>query len=117
MKASEKKIKGLILEYLERIGVQAWNNPRGQAVLKWGGVIRYGGKPGASDIIGYLPDGRFLAIETKAEDGKNKASKEQREFIDAVNRSNGVGIIAKNLDEVIECLQLLPPGTGGTICR
>lgn len=103
--ASEKEVKQMILEYLGRIGVEAWNNPRGMGQLKHGGYIKYGGKPGASDILGFLPDGRFLAIETKEASGKNKASEEQLNFIRMVRANNGVGLVAKNLDEVIVALR------------
>lgn len=99
--ASEKIVKQHILEYLEKLHIEAWNNPRGMGQLKHGGFIKYGGKPGASDILGFLPDGRFLAIETKAEDGKNKASEEQLNFIRMVQANNAVGLVAKSVEEVI----------------
>lgn len=99
--ASEKIVKKQILEYLERLGIKAWNNPRGMGQLKHGGFIRYGGLDGASDILGYMPDGRILAIETKASDGKNKASAGQINFIEGIVAAGGVGLVAKNLEDVI----------------
>jgi hypothetical protein len=103
--STEKEVKQLILEYLAKVGVEAWNNPRGMGQLKHGGFIKYGGKPGASDILGFLPNGRFLAIETKEASGKNKASEEQLNFIRTVRANKGVGLVAKNLDEVISALR------------
>ena len=116
----ESVVKKNILEYLLRRGVFAWNNPRGGAWTQKGGksgenydakgsFLRYGGPKGASDIIGILPGGRFLAIETKRTHG-GKASEEQIRFIDEVNRRGGLGFFAKNLDEAIEALK---PVIGG----
>jgi hypothetical protein len=53
---------------------------------------------GASDLIGWLPDGKFLAIEVKTE--KGRASPEQLKFIELVNAAGGVGFIARSGDDV-----------------
>jgi VRR-NUC domain len=58
------------------------------------------GEKGISDIIGCLPDGRFLAIEVKQP--KGKVSPEQEQFIANVLRNNGVAFVARSLDEVIK---------------
>lgn len=55
------------------------------------------------DILGILPDGRFLAIEVK-KDSKGKPSKGQIEFLSTINQSNGVGFVAFSLKCVKENL-------------
>lgn len=57
-------------------------------------------RKGVSDIIGFhKKTGVFIAIEVKF--GKDKLSVEQRFFLELVNRSGGVGIVAKNYDEFV----------------
>jgi len=53
---------------------------------------------GMADIIGVLPGGRFLAIEVKAPGGK--ATAEQQEFLDAVNKAGGAAFVARSTREV-----------------
>ena len=67
---------------------------------------------GVSDIIGILPDGRFLAIEVKKEGWQppkpgTKAYEhfmEQKKFIDTIRRNGGVGFFANCVDHVIDNL-------------
>lgn len=66
--------------------------------------VQFGGKDGASDILGFLPpNGRFLAIECKV--GKNRPTKAQREFLDAVKRAGGLALLiyddVRALDEAL----------------
>lgn len=60
--------------------------------------VRFG-FPGCSDVLGQLKDGRFLAVECKAERGK--LSPEQERFIDVVRANNGVAGVARNVDEAL----------------
>ena len=60
-------------------------------------------KRGVSDILGCLPDGRFIAIEVKAERG-GRVSEYQERFIKDVNRCGGLGFIARSVEEVRERL-------------
>jgi hypothetical protein len=64
--------------------------------------VEFGLVVGSSDLIGWLPDGRFLAIETKVP-GK-KPSPQQYKFIDAVNKAGGVAFWADNPDTVKKTL-------------
>ena len=57
---------------------------------------------GSSDLIGFTADGKFLAIECKA--GRGKATPMQQNFIDAVNRAGGIGIIARSVQDVLTAL-------------
>jgi hypothetical protein len=98
---NEGDFKAEVIEYLRAIGVWVWNNPRGLYKAPDGGTISFGGPDGASDLFGILPDGRFLAVETKNPNGTYKATPDQVAFVEKVNQMGGIGIVAKNLDEVI----------------
>lgn len=60
--------------------------------------VRFG-FPGCSDIIGQMKDGRFLAVECKAE--KGKLSDAQVAFIDTVRAAGGVAGMARNVDDAL----------------
>lgn len=53
--------------------------------------------PGSSDLIGLTKEGRFLAVEVKSDRGR--ATEGQESFIDMVNRLQGIGIIARKVEE------------------
>ena len=57
---------------------------------------------GGSDIIGWTPDGKFLAVEVKTKTGR--ATKEQIRFIDAVNNSGGIAGICRSPEEAIQLI-------------
>ncbi len=53
---------------------------------------------GISDLLGVLPDGRFLAIELKA--GKSsRVTKEQKIFIERINDAGGLAFVARSSDD------------------
>ena len=97
----EARIKNACLRYLERRGLFAWNNPSGcvrAAPDRW---IHFG-KKGSADIIGILPDGKFLAIETKSKNGS--LTPEQKDFLEKVRGLGGVAILARSLRELGDAL-------------
>ena len=51
------------------------------------------------DVLGILPDGRFLGIEVKSKNGKQ--SYYQRAFQDKCDRLGALYILAYSLDDVI----------------
>jgi hypothetical protein len=61
--------------------------------------IRFG-KVGWADYIGCMPDGRFLAIETKSTRGR--LSNNQKAFRESVILRNGVYILARTLDDILQ---------------
>lgn len=63
----------------------------------------FGSKNGVPDILGLLPDGRFLAIEVKSE--KGKLSPAQEEFIAEVNKRGGHAFMARSLLETYQGLK------------
>ena len=54
---------------------------------------------GVSDLLGCTPQGRFFAIEVKMP--KGKVSKEQAEFLVSIVANEGIGIVARSLDDVM----------------
>ena len=56
------------------------------------------GQKGVSDVIGFTPEGIFVAAELKIR--PNKPTPAQQEFIDNLNRNNGFGKIIYDTDEV-----------------
>lgn len=60
--------------------------------------IRYGVcNPGGSDLIGWTASGKFLAVEVKA---GSRTSKAQMDFLKAVIRAGGIGIVAHSIYDV-----------------
>ena len=53
---------------------------------------------GTSDILGVLPNGKFIALEAKV--GNNKATLKQLEFLAKVIRNGGHGIVFYSLKEL-----------------
>jgi RecB family endonuclease NucS len=85
MNDSQKQILDFILKHPKVC--DAWVTTQGRLKGKY--KI---GKTGVSDIIGFLNDGRFLAIEIKKKG--EKVSESQELFINKVNNCGGVAGIA-----------------------
>lgn len=106
IKLKESDVQKLILQYLHLRKIYCWVN---KTTGTWDNNLKIYRKgttfKGVSDILGILPDGRFLAIEVKVK--YNKPSPEQIEFIDNINRNKGVAFVAYSLDEVINTLKEL----------
>lgn len=109
-KPKESDIVKAALDYLEMRGVLAWRNNSGAVVSnytrKGDGVtksrfIRYG-KPGSGDILGVLPNGKFLSVECKKPKASTKPKiKELQELFAArVNTSGGVAVRIETLDDL-----------------
>lgn len=115
---SENLLTKQIRLYITKCGGRVFRNNVGQSwigawLLLWSGDVliknprRFtsGLCEGSSDLIGWMPDGRFLAIEVKSKRGR--LSKAQRNFLDAVNRFGGVGIEARTLDDVKQIMEAI----------
>ena len=61
---------------------------------------------GVSDILGVLPDGRFLAIEVKTPVRRNNVSVYQTQFIESVSDANGIAFVAESVETVKYTLEL-----------
>lgn len=60
---------------------------------------------GISDVIGFnRKSGQFIAAEIKA--GKDKLSKEQGMFLNSVERSGGVALVIRSIDDLEQFLKI-----------
>jgi len=93
----EGRIKAGCLRYLERRGFFVWNNPTGAVRIAPDRWVHFGRK-GSPDIIGVLPDGRFLAVEVKSPHGR--LSPEQSAFLEKVRRLGGMALVVRGWREL-----------------
>lgn len=107
VKGGEKEsvIQSAILDFLRCKNIYAWrNNNQGRIIqTKVGAIMGQSFAAGTSDILGCLPNGKFLAIEVKRPGGKVTAG--QANFIDRIRSCGGVAIIATSVDEVRAALE------------
>jgi len=97
-KLLEREIQYGILEYLKFKNIVAWKqNTAG--IRKPDGSYIPSHTRGVSDILGILPNGRFLAIEVKQE-GKYPTP-EQKEFLGKIERNGGLALVARSIDDVM----------------
>lgn len=102
---NEKQIQDTIINWLLLNQIYAWRNNTGMATYETKGkkrAVRYG-KTGSADILGILPDGRFLAIEVKRPG--NKPTELQQQFLDDIVDRGGVAFWADSIMTVIENLK------------
>lgn len=97
-KKEEQQLINTVLEYLNILRIPAWRMNSGAFEIQ-NRFVTFGTK-GMSDIIAILPDGKFLAIECKRQDGKVSAL--QKEFLRIIKENNGEAIIARSLEDLTE---------------
>jgi len=68
------------------------------------GLVSYGLCKGSSDLIGIRRDGRFVAIEVKAERGRLRP--EQERFLGLVDAYGGLAGVARSVDEARRIIEL-----------
>ncbi len=96
----------LVAEILIALGrdprCKVWRNNSGALPDARGRVIRFG-LAGSADILGLLrPSGRFLAIEVKAQNGRQ--SEAQRNFQRMITESGGLYVLAYSVQEAIDAI-------------
>jgi hypothetical protein len=97
----EKDTQKKILQWLQHNRIFAWSNKtQGTFDPKRGAFRRTNQLKGVPDILGILPDGRFLGIEVKRH--PNKPSLEQIEFLDKAHALGALSFIAYDLEDVME---------------
>lgn len=64
--------------------------------------VRFHTQKGMSDIIGQTRNGAFLAVECKRRSGR--LSDDQRTFLALVERSGGIAVCARSVDDVLAAL-------------
>lgn len=98
----ESDLYGPILLALSRAGARVFRNNVGQARYKGGHTVRYGLAPGSSDLIGWTPDGRFLALEVKTKRGR--LTEQQAAFLEAVRAAGGVAACVRSPEEALAAI-------------
>lgn len=101
-KPREADLVRCCLDYLRIAGVFAFR-VNGCGFKIGSRFIRACSINGVSDILGLLPDGRFLAIECKQATGR--VGPDQWVFLGNVQESKGVGLVVRSLDELIDALK------------
>jgi hypothetical protein len=89
----EKEITHSIRSLLRQFGIFHYKNHGG-----------LGSAPGLPDITGCLKDGKAFWIEVKTDRGH--LSPQQERFIENIKAAGGIAFVARNLDDVIEHLNL-----------
>jgi hypothetical protein len=96
----------------DRAGARLWRNNSGVLLDRTGRPVRYGlaneskrlnDVYKSSDLIGMMPDGRFLALEFKPAgwtDARTDHDRAQLNFIEDVRRCGGVGYFVTSLEQV-----------------
>ena len=90
------------VEFLRYKGFVCWRQNVGAVIVKDEDTgkkrfIRFG-VPGISDIIGWSPNGLFLAAEAKV--GRNKTTPDQELFLASVRDAGGIAVVFWNLDDL-----------------
>jgi hypothetical protein len=93
------------LQLLKLAGIFAWRQNNAPVYDRVKGCYRaHNGMPGISDIIGVLPDGRFLAVECKRK-GRT-ATDEQKAFLSRVTELGGMAMTVSDVRQLQIALQL-----------
>lgn len=108
---TESQIQALTLGWLKTKGFFVWRQNNGGVWDASREAYRNAnGLKGVSDILGVLPDGRFLAIEVKS--SKGKTSKDQDAFLASVNAHGGLAFVVRDLEDVKKHLEVYLNGHG-----
>lgn len=101
----EADLSRLIQIALSECGARVFRNNSGAFQDKRGQWVRFGvANPGGADLIGFTRNGIFLAVEIKT--AKGRATDEQINFINIVNKFGGIGFIARSAEEAVKELAL-----------
>jgi len=105
MGKGERTIQDACLEFLGFHPMVAWVHTTTSGTMKRRGSWIKVGYPGMGDIIGQLRDGRILSVECKTL-GK-KPDKNQYDFMDMVNRNNGLALWCDSIEMLMEHFDVL----------
>ena len=103
----EQSIQSSILKYLSFMPGHYWRN---NSTGLWDSTRKRwrpsGQPPGTSDILGILPNGRFVAIEVKAP--KQKPTEAQAAFLEKIKENGGLALVAYDIECVEKAFKALP---------
>lgn len=92
-----------VLKALRTHPAVAWAERMNTGAAKVGNRFIRFGWPGCPDVLGQLKDGRFLAVEVKAQAGRLRP--EQALFLARIRCAGGVAFVARDLRDVREQLK------------
>lgn len=98
MAEKESDIQKSILNHLLWRRYFVWRNHTTGIYNKRGGGFIPTGMTGVADILGILPDGRFLAIEVKRP--KGKLTENQTTFLKNIEDNKGLAFVARSIVDV-----------------
>lgn len=94
----ESLIENAILRYLNMQGIYCWKNKTQGTYDPVKKIYRANTvKKGVADILGILPNGRFLAIEVKTK--KGQLTVHQKDFLRQVSKNGGLAFVARSVDD------------------
>ena len=96
MANAETKLQHQILEYLKLRNILSWRNNSGQLKIK-SYIINLSPK-GSPDIIGILPNGRFLGIEVKMP--RESLTPDQNAFCRLLKDNGAAVFVARSVSDV-----------------
>jgi len=105
MKDKGKKESSVLqecLRVLRELNIYAWRQNTGAFKTPAGHFFR-SSQAGVSDILGCLPNGRFLAVECKREKG-GILSYKQKAFLEKIDSNGGLAIVSNNAEKLKEIL-------------
>ncbi len=94
---SEAEVSAAIQVRASQVGARLWRNQAGKYQLKDGRWLSSGLFEGAPDLVGLLPDGRFLAIEVKSKTGRPTPA--QVHAIEFLRSMGAVAAICRSVEE------------------
>lgn len=92
-----------VLKALRTHPAVAWAERMNTGAAKVGNRFIRFGWPGCPDVLGQLKDGRFLAVEVKAQAGRLRP--EQALFLARIRAAGGMAFVARDLRDVREQLK------------
>jgi len=91
-----------------KLGGRLFRNNSGRYKTEHGRWVQFGVPPkGGSDLIGWMPGGRFAAVEIKV--GRDKLSDEQAAFLAAVIKAGGIGGVVRTVEDAEALLNAAAP--------
>jgi len=103
----EIDIQKTIVEALNYSKCIVWRTNAGRVPVSFGENTRWVklGPAGMSDIIGLDDKGRFIAIEVKRPETKNRVTEIQSNFLANVKDMGGVTGVATSVEEALEIIR------------
>jgi hypothetical protein len=100
----ESDISARIQLRASEMGARLWRNQSGKYQLADGRWLSSGLFPGSPDLIGVLPNGRFLAVEVKRPGQKPRPNQISAiEFLISMNCCAGICTSVQDFEELVAC--------------